>query len=93
MLRFVRRPSAFGDKLAANAYGIYLVHYAAVTWLQYALLDLPAYAVVKAILVFVLALAMSWGSTIALRRIPGVARVICSFRRRCLFRLVPLGIR
>jgi glucan biosynthesis protein C len=76
VLRFVRRPTPLGDSLAANAYGIYLLHYAAVVWLQYALLDLPAYAIVKATLVFVMALLLSWGCTIGLRRNPGVARVI-----------------
>jgi surface polysaccharide O-acyltransferase-like enzyme len=67
---------ALGDSLAVNAYGIYLLHYPAVTWLQYALLDLQANAVVKATLVFFAALLLSWGCTIALRRIPGVARII-----------------
>jgi surface polysaccharide O-acyltransferase-like enzyme len=76
VLRFVRRPTAVGDSLAANAYCIYLLHYAAVIWLQYALLDLPVTAIGKATLVFVVALLVSWGCTIGLRRIPGVARVI-----------------
>ncbi len=34
-LRFARRPNAIGDSLRDNAYGIYLVHYAFVSWLQY----------------------------------------------------------
>jgi surface polysaccharide O-acyltransferase-like enzyme len=76
VVRFVRRPTALGDSLAANTYGIYLLHYAAVIWLQYALLDLAGYAIVKATLVFVVALLLSWGCTIVLRRIPVVARVI-----------------
>jgi len=76
VVRFVRRPTALGDILAANTYGIYLLHYAAVIWLQYALLDLAGYAIVKATLVFVVALLLSWGCTIVLRRIPVVARVI-----------------
>jgi glucan biosynthesis protein C len=76
VLRYVRRPTRFGDSLAANAYGIYLVHYAAVVWLQYALLDLSTHAIVKATLVFVMALLLSWGCTICLRRIPEVARII-----------------
>lgn len=76
ILRFARRPSALADSLAANAYGIYLLHYAAVTWTQYALLDLPVNAIVKATSVFVVALPLSWGCTSALRRIPWVARVI-----------------
>jgi surface polysaccharide O-acyltransferase-like enzyme len=74
--RFARRRAAWGQSLAANAYGIYLVHYAAVTWLQYALLPVQAGAIVKAALVFVLALFGSWGLTVALRQIPAVARII-----------------
>ena len=41
------------DSLRGNAYGIYLVHYAFVTWLQYALLHAPLAAMVKAALVFI----------------------------------------
>jgi surface polysaccharide O-acyltransferase-like enzyme len=74
--RFVRQPTPLGVSLAANAYGIYLLHYTAVIWLQYALLDLTANAIGKATLVFVVALLLSWGCTVVLRYIPGVQRVI-----------------
>jgi surface polysaccharide O-acyltransferase-like enzyme len=74
--RFARRRTGWGQSLAANAYGIYLVHYAAVTWLQYALLPVQAGAIVKAAAVFVLALFGSWGLTVALRQIPAIARII-----------------
>ena len=39
---FVRfaRPSRIFDSLADNAYGIYLVHYVVVSWVQYALLPM-----------------------------------------------------
>jgi peptidoglycan/LPS O-acetylase OafA/YrhL len=76
VLRFVRRPTAVSDSLAANAYGIYLLHYVAVTWLQYALLELPLNVIAKATTVFITALLLSWGCTMALRRIPAVARII-----------------
>jgi hypothetical protein len=76
VLRFVRRPTALGDSLAANAYGIFLLHYTAVIWLQYTLLDVTANAIGKATLVFVVALLLSWGCTVVLRYIPGVQRVI-----------------
>ena len=39
-LRFARRSYAIGDSLRDNAYGIFLVHYAFVSWLQYSLLPL-----------------------------------------------------
>jgi peptidoglycan/LPS O-acetylase OafA/YrhL len=74
--RFAQSGTTWGQSLAANAYGIYLVHYAAVTWLQYALLAVPLGPIAKATLVFVLALSSSWAATFALRRIPTVARVI-----------------
>ncbi|HEY2344285.1 MAG TPA: acyltransferase [Xanthomonadaceae bacterium] len=75
-LRFARRSNAALDSLAANAYGIYLLHYPCVTWLQYALLrtDLPGAA--KAALVFAGAVGASWSLTAAARRIPLVARWI-----------------
>ncbi len=75
-LRFATRPTRVLDSLAANAYGIYIVHYLFVTWLQYWLLPTDLSAVAKAALVFVGALVLSWGSTAALRRIPLVSRVI-----------------
>ena len=55
----VRRP--FLGALADKALPIYLIHYAPVVWLQYALLDLTLPAVVKAAMVFMGALAISCG--------------------------------
>jgi glucans biosynthesis protein C len=55
----VRRPLA--GALADKALPIYLLHYAPVVWLQFALLDLPLPAVAKGAVVFVGALAISWG--------------------------------
>ena len=64
------------DSLAKNAMGIYLLHYAPVVWLQYALLpaDLPAFG--KASIVFVVALLASWAATAALRAVPYACRLI-----------------
>jgi hypothetical protein len=59
-LRFSRMRSRALDSLSINAYGIYLVHYVFVVWLQYALLPLDHSAITKAVLVFAAALAMSW---------------------------------
>ena len=75
-IRFARRHVGALDSLAANAYGIYIVHYTIVTWLQYWLLDTDLSAIVKATLVFVGTLLLSWGLIAALRRIPLVAKVI-----------------
>ena len=75
-LRFATRPVRFMDSLSANAYGIYIVHYIFVSWLQYWLLPAEWSAVVKALIVFTGALLLSWTTTAALRRIPVVARII-----------------
>ena len=64
------------DPMQADAYGMFLVHYPIVLWLQYALFDFDLPAVVKAIIVFVGAVALSWMATVALRMIPGAARVL-----------------
>lgn len=67
--RFARTPNRLVDSLSANALGIYLAHYAFVTWLQLALLPVPATGFVKAILVFAGAVLASWGLTAAVRRV------------------------
>jgi peptidoglycan/LPS O-acetylase OafA/YrhL len=48
------------DSLSTNAYGIYLVHYVFVLWLQYYLVGTNLDAVGKAAIVFATALALSW---------------------------------
>jgi glucans biosynthesis protein C len=58
------------DSLSRNAYGIYLAHYVFVVWLQYALLNAPVPAFLKAAIVFGLALGLSWVASAALRRLP-----------------------
>jgi len=75
-LRFARSRMALFDSLRDNAYGIYLLHYAFVSWLQYALLGAALNAVAKGSIVFLGAVALSWATSALLRRIPGLARVI-----------------
>jgi hypothetical protein len=75
-VRFAKSRSKIWDSLTANAYGIYLVHYAFVSWLQHSLLMTTLPAVAKGSLVILGALALSWGTVAVLRRIPAVARVI-----------------
>ena len=75
-LRFLKRTSVLFDSLGANAYGIYILHYPAVIWMQYALLDARLGAIIKAALVFAVALSVSWGNAMMLRRLPGGARVL-----------------
>ena len=85
MSLFVRfaRPSRIFDSLTDNAYGIYLVHYVVVSWVQYALLPAALPGVVKAALAFGGSLAISWAlaavarrmSMPTMRRVPAVAPV------------------
>jgi surface polysaccharide O-acyltransferase-like enzyme len=64
------------DAMQQSAYGIYLLHYVFIIWLQYFVYD-PAFpAAVKAGIVFAGTLGGSWLLTIALRKIPVVARMI-----------------
>ncbi|HLK62707.1 MAG TPA: acyltransferase [Bryobacteraceae bacterium] len=75
-VRFAGSSVAVFDSLRDNAYGIYLLHYAFVSWLQYRMLGVALPALVKGSAVFVAALLLSWGTAAAIRRIPGVGKVI-----------------
>jgi peptidoglycan/LPS O-acetylase OafA/YrhL len=68
-LRFSRTRTRVLDSLSTNAYGIYLVHYVFIVWLQYALVpaDLPSF--VKAALVFTGAFVFSWPASILVTKI------------------------
>ena len=74
--RFVKRSNPMFDSLSANSYGIYIVHYAFVAWLQFALLHASLSGTEKWALVAIAAYAASWLSTAAARRPPGIARII-----------------
>jgi peptidoglycan/LPS O-acetylase OafA/YrhL len=75
-IRFARSRSPLFDSLAENSYAIYLVHYAFVAWLQYALLPAAVPAAVKGLVVFLGALALSWAAAIAIRRIPAARQIV-----------------
>jgi surface polysaccharide O-acyltransferase-like enzyme len=64
------------DALQPSAYGIYLVHYIFIIWLQYAVYDTSLHASVKFAIVFTGTLTLSWALTLSLRKIPVVARMI-----------------
>lgn len=74
--RFAQKANRIGDRLSANAYGIYLLHYFCVSWLQLLLLKAALPGTVKGLLVFAGAVLASWGLSALLRRIPAVRRVI-----------------
>ena len=75
-LRFAGSGWRLLDALQPSAYGVYLLHYIFIIWLQYAVYDYSLSAGVKFAIVFAGTLAMSWGLTVMLRRIPVVARMI-----------------
>ncbi len=75
-VRYARRARPVLDSLSANAYGIYLLHYACVAWLQLALLPTTWPGYVKAAIVFSTALVLSWGLSAALRLIPPIRRIV-----------------
>ena len=75
-VRFATTRRGWFDSLASNEYGIYLIHYPFVTWLQYVLLGAMLPALVKGSLVFAGALLASWTVAATLRRIPAVARAV-----------------
>jgi peptidoglycan/LPS O-acetylase OafA/YrhL len=64
------------DSLSASSYGMYLVHYPVVVWLQFAMLAVSLSPIAKAAIVFAGAVAISWGIVVALRRVPVIARVL-----------------
>jgi surface polysaccharide O-acyltransferase-like enzyme len=64
------------DSLSSSSYGMYLIHYPVVVWLQFALLAVALGPITKGSIVFVGAVALSWGIVVVLRRVPVIARVL-----------------
>jgi hypothetical protein len=75
-LRFAGSSWKLLDAMQPSAYGIYLVHYIFIIWLQYVVYDHSWPAFVKFAIVFAGTLSMSWGLTVLMRKIPVVARMI-----------------
>jgi peptidoglycan/LPS O-acetylase OafA/YrhL len=75
-LRFAGSGWRLLDALQPSAYGVYLLHYIFIIWLQYAVYDYSLPAGVKFAIVFAGTLAMSWALTVMLRKIAVVARMI-----------------
>ena len=75
-LHTTRRHRPVLESLADNTYGIYLVHYVFVIWLQYILLGVALFAVAKAAIAFAGALALSWATSAAVCRLPIGARLM-----------------
>lgn len=75
-LRFGAVRSRLFDGLSKNAFGIYLLHYAPVVWLQYAFLDVPLFAIAKAMIVFGGTLLLAFAATTAIRFVRFGSRLI-----------------
>ena len=75
-LRFAESGWRLLDALQPSAYGVFLLHYIFIIWLQYVVYDYPFPAGVKFAIVLSGTLSMSWGITVMLRKIPAVARMI-----------------
>ena len=75
-MRWARRHVALLDALTANSYGIFMVHYIPVVWLQYALLGQDWPPGVKAAIVVTGALTTSWAAVALARRLPAIRAVL-----------------
>jgi surface polysaccharide O-acyltransferase-like enzyme len=82
VLRFAARRLPSLEGLSASTYGMYLVHYLFVVWLQFALLGMALPAVIKAAVVFGCTLFLSWWTVAALRRLPSVGQIIGAERAK-----------
>jgi surface polysaccharide O-acyltransferase-like enzyme len=75
-LRFAQARFRLLDTMQPSAYGIYLLHFVPLIWLQYLVYEAAFPAVVKFAIVLAGTLSASWTMTILLRKIPVVARMI-----------------
>ena len=75
-LRFVRKTGPLSKSLQANAYGIYLTHYVFTAWLGWLLLPQSWGGLAKGCVVFGGAVVLSWLTTMVLRRMPLLGRIL-----------------
>ncbi|MDX3970339.1 putative membrane protein YhdT [Bradyrhizobium sp. USDA 4011] len=75
-LRLNRSALPLLDSIRPYAYGMFLVHYPIVLWIQYGLFDVDLDAIAKALITFVLAVLLSLATTAVLRALPGAQRVL-----------------
>jgi len=80
-LRFGAVPSRVLASASENAFGIYVLHYPFVVWLQYALLSAALFAVAKGAIVFAGSLVCSWALAIVFRSVPFGSVLIGGERR------------
>jgi peptidoglycan/LPS O-acetylase OafA/YrhL len=73
--RFAIKPRPILDSFSANSYGMYLIHYPIVVWLQYALLAVAADGLTKGIICAAVAIVLSWAIVAGGRRVRPIVRV------------------
>ena len=74
--RLARKSVPVFSSLSANSYGIYIVHYAVIVWLQYAILRIELNAWLKAVIVFIEGVAICWSLVAGVRRIPAIRKIV-----------------
>jgi glucan biosynthesis protein C len=74
--RLVRRPRPIFDSVSSNSYGIYLIHYAFVLWIQFALIAVSWPPWIKFGVAFIGGFGLSWGTSALLRQISAVRRIL-----------------
>jgi len=89
-VHFARRRFVIADSLKDNAYGMYLVHYFFVVWLQYALLAFTWPAIFKWAMVFGGTVAASWMVTTLIRRNRLVGSIIGAHRKPAIIAVRPV---
>jgi glucan biosynthesis protein C len=74
--RFIRRQRPIFNSINANSFGIYVIHYLFVIWIQFVLLSMAWPAWIKFGVAFIGGLALSWGTSASIRLIPAVRRIL-----------------
>jgi peptidoglycan/LPS O-acetylase OafA/YrhL len=73
--RFVIARQPVFDSVSASSYGMYLIHYPVVVWLQFALLRVALGPIAKGAIVYIGAVTLTWGMVVALRGVPKIGEV------------------
>ena len=75
-VRFARKSVPVLGSLSSNSYGIYIVHYAVIIWLQYAILRIELNAWHKVAIVFIGGVAICWSLVAGVKRIPAIRKIV-----------------
>lgn len=75
-LRFIKNKNKLSTSLDKNSYGIYIIHYPLISWIQYSLLGTSLSPHVKGPVVIFSTLILCWLFIATMRRIPQVAKII-----------------